>query len=288
MSDKVEVRSATLADANGITEIHAECDDPWANLAECAIWVNHQLLRGFFIDVAVIGNQIVGHAEWLLSDEPSPYGKHLYLSMIQVHSDYQRRGVGRAMIEAGIHRAKVLSCPVIRTVPDDDAKDFYKKCGFLPSRRNVTCSTKVCPTALPSGWKRSQVVPQKVVNSLPMRFGWVQGSSAHMWEICNRPVYIFGQKPEQHPCARRSDGMGYVQLRYVGMEDQPMALAWAPLTDDSEELVLTAIALANSLPVEVEFVTFTLEDRYESDLVSCRDVQWQWTLGNEIWSKAVD
>jgi hypothetical protein len=263
------------------------------------------LLRGFFIDVATIGEKIVGHAEWIISDEPAPYGKHLYLSMIQVHSDYQRQGVGQAMIEAGVHRAKAFSCPFIRTVPDDDAKDFYKKCGFLPSRRNVTCSAKVASrfplpkgvrglyfvnrrTELPSGWKRSKVVPRKVVNSLPMRFGWVQGSSAHMWEICNCPVYIFGEKPAQHPCARRSDGMGYVQLRHLGIGDQPMALAWAPLRDNPEELVLTAIALANSLPVEVEFVTFTLEDKYESDIVSCRDVQWQCILGNEIWTKSVD
>ena len=283
MNPEVTVRPATLADAPGVQKIHENCDDPWGESASCAIWLNHRLLRGFLIDVALVDDEVAGHAEWIISAEPPPAGRHLYLGMIQVRSDFQRRGIGRAMLNAGIEKAVRFACPSIQTVPEGDAKPFYTKCGFAPRRAVVSYSVEVPPTRLSKGWRRVRTVPSAVVGSLPMRCGLVQGASAHMWEICNRPVKLFGER-EQRPCARRSDGKAYVQLRYLGDESGgALALAWAETSAGMDELVQAASACAHGLPVETLKLTVG-----EEEASAC--ASWPGAVpagAGEIWGKTV-
>ena len=126
------VRAATLGDVPAIQRVHAGCDDPWADPATCAIWVNHRILPGFFIDVAEIKGEVVGHAEWNVSDEPQPFGRHLFLGLLEVRADHQRRGVGRAMVEHGLRRAGRAGYAAVRTVPEKTATGFYQALGFAP------------------------------------------------------------------------------------------------------------------------------------------------------------
>ena len=263
--------------------MHAGDGVPWDHVADCAIHVNHRLLRGFLIDIATIGGKVVGHAEWIISDEPPPYGRHLYLGLLQVHPHYRGRGVGRALVEEGIRKARALSCPVARTLPEAGAVGFYRKCGCSTWRRVVTYTAAVRPVALPPGWVRSRTVPHRAVAAFPMRFGWVQGSSVHRWEVCNRPARIFGDRT-RHPCARRRDDRAFVQLRHLGDRVQAMALAWAPLHLSLRAPVAAAMALAGSLPVET--VTFTVQETDEPHPVSCCDAHR--TGVAEVWSRPVD
>jgi len=265
LPQKIRVRDATLEDVHSIREIHRLDDDPWGSEAECAIWTNHRLLRGFVIQVASVRGTVVGHAEWVVSDEPAPYGKHLYLGMLQVHSKHQRRGIGRALVEAGARRAQDLGCPRIKTHPDEQAVGFYRKCGFTSCETAVSCEAAVHAAALPRGWQVTRTVPERVVRGLPMRIGWVQASSAHMWELCNRPARIAGEGI-QHPCAMARSGDAYVQLRYLGTEllrslgigETAMALAWARATTRVEVLARAAMALACRLPVPT--LTYTVQE----------------------------
>jgi hypothetical protein len=83
-----------------------------------------------------------------------------------------------------------------------------------------------------------------------------------MWQICNRPVRVTGQKT-RHPCARRDEGNAYVQLRHLGDAGEALALAWASMGVELDELLSVAQALAQSLPVRSLTVS-VLEREIES------------------------
>lgn len=261
------VRAATLDDVEGIRGIHAACDDPWSHPGVGPIWVNHRLLRGFFIDVATVGNHVVGHAEWNVSDEPEPHGRYLYLGMIQIHSEYQHKGIGLAMINVGLARARSLSCRSLRTIPDEGAYGFYSKCGFEPINEITSVELKAGISSLPKEWSTVDLVPKEVVASLPLRLGWsAQACSSFMWEICNRPVEVAGEQ-DRHPCARLRSGEAYVQLRYVE-GNSALAIAWAASDISINELVKAAQGLAVSLGVPNIVVSVFDHDRDELHVLS--------------------
>lgn len=125
------IREAKLGDIKGIMNVHRNCDDPWHEENECSAWIEKRLKSGFYIQVAQIGDKIIGHGEWIISTEPKQ--KILYLGMLQVDDDYQRMGCGRAMIADGVIYAKKFACSKIVTIPDSDTNSiiFYEKCGFV-------------------------------------------------------------------------------------------------------------------------------------------------------------
>jgi GNAT superfamily N-acetyltransferase len=282
MPQSITVRPATLADVPGIREIHDQAEDPWADIAECAIWTNHRLLTGFLIDVATTGGKVVGHAEWIVSDEPEPFGRHLYLGMIEIHPRYQRRGVGRKMIEAGLDHARRHDCTALRTHPDDEARGFYQKCQFRRAMRAVSVKVPKSRVDLPPGWRKVRTVPRKVIGEMPMRSGWVQGSSAHMWELCNRTMAVHGEDV-RHPCAGRLDGKGYVQLRYIHCLPSALCISWAPTRSGLKDHVQVAQNLAERLPIEK--INFVVLERDAAGLECCLKVRP--AIGPEIWERRV-
>jgi GNAT superfamily N-acetyltransferase len=278
----ITVRAATIDDVEGIRSIHSACDDPWAHPGVGPVWVNHRLLRGFYIDVATVGSDVIGHAEWNLSDEPEPHGRFLYLGMLQIHAEHQRKGVGRAMIEAGLTRAGSLSCRALRTVPDENTCDFYAKSGFKRIGEVVSLELKTSDSRLPSRWSRVNRVPKRVVASLPLRLGWSgQASSSFMWEICNRPIVVAGDQ-DRRPCARLGSGEAYVQLRYVG-GNSALAIAWAEYDTTLQALVEAAQSLAGSLGVPNITCSVLAGDRNELQMLSGQDV----ALVAQVWEQEV-
>lgn len=278
------VRPATLADVAGIADVHADCDDPWRDPAEAAVWVNQRLLKGFLIDVAVLGGRIVGHAEWIVSDEPAPFGRHLHLSMMQVHRDFERRGVGRAMVEAGLARANRAGCRRIRTVPERQARGFYRACGFAKCDVACACSVRAEPAPPSPGWAACRSVPRRVISTLPMRLGWLQAGSAHNWSLANRPVRVAGDLG-CHPCLCRADGRAYVQLRYwEGHSMDALVLAWAAASVGMAELCRAAQGLAAGRPVKrLLLVARSAEAPAAASAGAARRAGTY-----EIWSRSVD
>lgn len=114
-----------------------------------------------------------------------------------------------------------------------------------------------------------------------MRFGWVQGSSAHMWEICNRPGQVAGDR-WRHPCARRADGKAYVQLRHLDSEIPTMALAWATHGCDVGELLDACRGLAR--PLGVGAFSVTVLERDEAELASLAESR---RGCDEVWSRSL-
>jgi ribosomal protein S18 acetylase RimI-like enzyme len=253
------VRPATLQDVPGIHEVHSDGGDPWADPAECAIWTNHRLLRGFTIDVAVLDARVVGHAEWEVSDEPAPYGRHLYLSMIEIHRQFRGRGIGREMVEAPAATAASRGCSAVRTIPDDGAKGFYARLGFTVSGQLTRMCTPPRPAELPEGWKNCRSIPHSVVKRLPMRFGWYQACSEFMWEHYDRPMAIAGDDL-RHLRARRMDGKAFIDVECYASEKSADPASWASPDVHPAELVQAAFALSSRLPANR--VSFAVDSAY--------------------------
>ncbi|MBN1873223.1 MAG: GNAT family N-acetyltransferase [Anaerolineae bacterium] len=176
MSD-ITVRLATLSDVRAITGIHCStvkmwhdpksgrvkqyedldlfghwCNGgPWMSVELCAIHLNALLLRGHLPLVAEVAGQVVGEAEFLIDQEPPPFGPCLHLSILYVHQDMQHKGVGRALLAAGEQHARTLGLMTLTTQPESEAVDFYTRAGYSLWLRGQEMQLKaegVPPTSL--------------------------------------------------------------------------------------------------------------------------------------------
>jgi predicted N-acetyltransferase YhbS len=222
------IRKADINDLKGIQNIHRNCDDPWHYEAECKAWIEKRIERSFYIQVAEYCNQIVGHGEWIISDEPDR--KILYLGMLQIDSDFQRKGIGRKMLDDGIEYARKNNCSSIVTIPDTDtgSQTFYSKCGFTEQRHIKRCIIPVTPfNDLQNDKKQIKNIPFHVIKDLPFEFGLVQASSRHMWEVCNE----MPATDDRLTPAILLNNDGYIQLCYFDNDDTALALYWGKLKD---------------------------------------------------------
>ncbi|MBT3342648.1 MAG: GNAT family N-acetyltransferase [Gemmatimonadetes bacterium] len=237
------VRQVTLRDVPAICDVHRDSDGPWVDPVECAIYVNHRLLRPFHCRIAERDGQVVGHAEWIVNHEPDRDTPCLYLGMLQVRVDSQGTGVGRRLIDDGRALAQRQACTTLRTVPDGGAIGFYEKCGFsyTPVAHSFRLPVQHHPI---SGWDRARSVPARASLELPMRLGWVQACSSHMWEICNHHA-VLADEAWHHPCLTSRTSPAYVQLRYRDTSTA-MPVAWAAPETPLEALIAAAQALASA------------------------------------------
>lgn len=234
------VRAVRLHDVPGICQVHAGSVGPWVDPVECAVFVNHRLRRPFLCCVADSDGRIVGHAEWIADRAPPGPGR-LYLGMLQVHRDWQRRGVGRRLVAGGEDLARREGCARLRTIPDSGAEGFYERCGFEMVEVAASFWQPVADVQLPPGWRRARTVPAWVPRRHALRLGWVQASAAHMWEICNRPAGLAGDE-YRHPCLARKDGRAFAQVRFEGVTEG-LALAWSEPEVPLAQLLAAALHL---------------------------------------------
>ena len=134
-------------DIQGIRETHGE-DEHWGSDGACFSSAKTSLENNFFIQAALHGDKIVGHTEWVISDEPEH--KFLYLGIMQIHGDYQKKGIGTELLESGAEYAKANNCAFLRTMPEikTGSDVFYKKRGFVPADSNSTLKIAATPTLL--------------------------------------------------------------------------------------------------------------------------------------------
>lgn len=181
----ITIRNINLeTDIQGIREVHGS-DDHWGSDEACLRSGQTNLENGFFIQVAVSDKKIVGHAEWVISDEPRH--RFLYLGILWIHEDYQKRGIGTKLIESGVEYAKENGCAFIRTMPDLESSSelFYQKNGFVQIKDiNKTLKLKTTQAPMENG-VRIDKVPLTAVKTLPFMFGLFQHASAMQWKIYN-------------------------------------------------------------------------------------------------------
>lgn len=206
MTDDTVIRPATLADAAAISAVHrstmatwrdpvtrqpttyATLDlfgrwyngGPWMSPDLCAIHLNALLLAGHLPIVAQVEGHVVGEAEYFINREPAPFGSSLHLSILYIHKDWQRCGIGGKLLDAGIELARALDCTTLTTQPESEAMDFYQRAGFHPWRRAKEMQLKAQGT-LPGTLSRitkNTGVPE----NLAMRIGRYQ-CCAQGWDV---------------------------------------------------------------------------------------------------------
>lgn len=158
MRPMITIRPATLADAAAISIVHCstvdEWRDPytrqpadeatlnlfgrwynggdWMSVETCAIHLNGLLMNGHLPLVAEAAGVIIGEAEYYVNHEPAPFGSHLHLSVLYIHKDWQGKGIGRTLVEAGAEHTRALGCHALTTQPEPEMAGFYQRLGFEP------------------------------------------------------------------------------------------------------------------------------------------------------------
>jgi predicted N-acetyltransferase YhbS len=94
-----------------------------------AVHVAALLQAGQCVLVATWAGEVIGEAELIFTGEPEPYVA-LHLSILYVHAAWQGRGVGQALLEAGVALARERGLPALTTQPDEAARGFYARHGF--------------------------------------------------------------------------------------------------------------------------------------------------------------
>lgn len=250
------IRALNMNDAPGIQNIHRHCEDPWHYPEECCAWLQKRLESGFYIQVAQLGDKIVGHGEFIIDD--SPGRRFLYLGMLQVDENYRGMGIGRKMIDDAVRYAAENNCSEIVTIPDSENTSiiFYEKCGFKHRRLIKSCTLDAQKI---SGFhNRTDIIPsfpQSVISKIPFVFGLAQASPRHMWEVCNRKPATDDRKTP----AMIIDGDSYTQLCYCDDSDTGLALLW------SRNLLKDAINIILSFAYDcgLRYVCFRFFDEYE-------------------------
>lgn len=226
-----------MEDCQAIQRIHEDEEDAWAHIGSCRSWIGRRLERGFLIRVAQWDGQVVGHAEWIVDDGVE--GRFLYLGMLHIHADFQRKGLGRAMLADGEHLAREAGCARLVTMPETENTSivFYQKYGFLKGRSVWACELPTAPVAnKPLPGTATEGVPEDAASAMPFAFGHAQVSSRHMWEVCNYPP---GWDERETAALRLEDGR-FVQISYFSPNTTGIALGWGALDD---ALIQAALSL---------------------------------------------
>ncbi|WP_456321061.1 GNAT family N-acetyltransferase [Palaeococcus sp. (in: euryarchaeotes)] len=156
----MKIRMARLEDAPGITGVHCSGIEvwyrfaetgkikseyaklsirdryrhggPWMSVESCAVHLNSLLLENQIPLVAEIDGKIVGNAEILISKERvnGRMRKIAHLDVLEVHKDFRKRGIGRAIVEFGERIARERGCELLTVVPEKSAMGFYSKLGI--------------------------------------------------------------------------------------------------------------------------------------------------------------
>jgi GNAT superfamily N-acetyltransferase len=257
--NNIKIRQITTSesDLKGMANVHRNCEDAWTEIKQCTAWITKRLDRGFYIQAAEADGKIVGHAEWIISDEPDR--KFVYLGMMQIDEEYQRKGIGRLMIDDGIEYAKKNDCNLIVTSPDvadgATADIFYRKCGFVDGRKSYSSYIRTEPYKEYQFEKTNiDKVPFATIKEQRFIFGLGQFSSRHMWEVYN-------EKPSTDkrisPIILLSDGT-YIQIdcTYGGY-----VLIWSN-SEDYAHIIKSALAFGYSLGLnQLDFVYFETDKK---------------------------
>lgn len=273
MSDII-VKPAKKEDIPDILNIHMGEDDPWSDKKSCESWINRRLERGFYIQAGLYDGRLVGHGEWVLSDEPR--GKYLYLGVMQIEGDYRRRGVGRAMIDNAVKYARKNGCEYLSTIPDEDmgSENFYLKCGFHTAREFKSCEMQTKNRGGDISVRRIPEVPFSAVSEKTFVFGLNQASSRHMWEVLNR-------KPDTDDRLTPAvcvNGDTYMQLSYFEGNESGAVLCWTTL-EEYETVIKNALAFGADAGLKQLNFTFDAKLSYLFEMGKVTHSGYEMVLG---------
>ncbi len=94
-----------------------------------------------FLIVAELDNQVVGTLQLsFITYLTYQGGKRALIEAVRTDKSVRGKGIGKAMLEWAIHKAKEEGCHVVQLTTDKkrpDAFEFYKKLGFIASHEGM-------------------------------------------------------------------------------------------------------------------------------------------------------
>jgi GNAT superfamily N-acetyltransferase len=144
------VREATLDDVQDIVSVYLTNPDrpfdrpverlsiaerysyggPWMSVETCAIHLNNMLAWGHTPLVVEEGSRVIAETEFYVGPDVPPLGRTLDISVLYVHTEWQRRGAGSLLMEAMIDRARGAGCDQITVNTGTESQGFYRRFGF--------------------------------------------------------------------------------------------------------------------------------------------------------------
>ena len=118
------------------------------SVESCAIHLNNMLAWGRAPLVVEDRGMVIAETEYYVGPDVPPLDATLDVSVIFVHSDYQRRGAGTVLMEEMISRAKGSGCRYVTVSGGLGAPGFYACFGFehLLDLQTIDCDvSKLSP-----------------------------------------------------------------------------------------------------------------------------------------------
>ena len=139
MSTEWIIREATWDDVDAIARMYRET---WPVAWETpeAVCTQFDVLSAIDgkVLIALHGDRVVGHCEFIPTREPAPYGYWGYLEALEVHRAFYRQGIGTALVREAIRRCGALGCTRFGTSPDDERSEgLYRKVGMTRVERRL-------------------------------------------------------------------------------------------------------------------------------------------------------
>lgn len=133
---KITVRPAAAADLSALLALYRELnpdDAPLPPATSDAVWTAISRQRGRTILVADADGTLVGTADCIVLPNLTRGGRAiLFVENVVVAGSFQRRGVGRQLMEAAVHLGESAGCYKVQLLAADEAyvQAFYEACGF--------------------------------------------------------------------------------------------------------------------------------------------------------------
>ncbi|MFF7307624.1 GNAT family N-acetyltransferase [Streptomyces sp. NPDC008137] len=133
---KITVRPATDTDLSALLDLYRELNPDDAPLSEGTadeIWAAISAQHGRTVLVADADGAVAGTADCVVMPNLTRRGRPiLFVENVVVASAFQRRGVGRQLMEAAVRLGETAGCYKAQLLAADDAyvHRFYEACGF--------------------------------------------------------------------------------------------------------------------------------------------------------------
>ncbi|MFV5991257.1 GNAT family N-acetyltransferase [Streptomyces sp. NPDC056231] len=133
---KINVRSAAEADLSALLTLYSELnpdDTPLPQASADAIWAAISRQQGRTILVAEADSTVAGTADCIVLPNLTRSGRAiLFVENVVVASSFQRRGVGRCLMESAVQLGESAGCYKVQLLAADDeyVHTFYEAWGF--------------------------------------------------------------------------------------------------------------------------------------------------------------
>jgi GNAT superfamily N-acetyltransferase len=133
---KTTVRSAFESDLPALLTLYSELnpdDAPLPRASADAIWTAISKQQGRTILVAEVDGSVAGTADCIVMPNLTRGGRAiLFVENVVVADSFQRRGVGRRLMEAAVQLGESADCYKVQLLAADDeyVHTFYEACGF--------------------------------------------------------------------------------------------------------------------------------------------------------------